>query len=287
MGVQSLAYVTFDIADPAYWQDLYTRVFGMQLLEREDGVIDVRCDEMHHRLSLYPTGKDGLRSVGWQMKDADDLLALVGRLRGMGLEVTEGSPELCAERKVYKLFRFHEPFLGLETELIAGQQSEKFAFVPTRGIAGYKTGPLGLGHVVFHTHDVDGAVAFYREVMGFGISDYMAFADAQAVFLHCNPRHHTLAIMNLCMGRQTGDFNHLMVEAKDFDDIGYAYDIARDAQFPLIMDLGKHSNDHVHSFYIRTAGGYGVEYGYGGRLVGPDWQVNYYDQPMLYGHRWA
>ena len=76
MGVQSLAYVTFDIADPAYWQDLYTRVFGMQLLEREDGVIDVRCDEMHHRLSLYPTGKDALRSVGWQMKDADDLLAL-------------------------------------------------------------------------------------------------------------------------------------------------------------------------------------------------------------------
>ena len=45
MGVQSLAYVTFDIADPAYWQDLYTRGFGMQLLEREDGVIDVRCDE--------------------------------------------------------------------------------------------------------------------------------------------------------------------------------------------------------------------------------------------------
>lgn len=285
MGVNALAYVTFDMADPAYWRDLYTKIFGMQLIERDGGVIDVRCDEMHHRVTLYPTGTDKLRSVGWQLPTAEALGALVEKLRAMGLEVTEGSRALCDERRVHKLFRFHEPFLNLETELIVGQYSDRYAFVPTRGITGYRTGPLGLGHVVFHTHDVEGAVAFYREVMGFGLSDYMGWADAEAVFLHCNERHHTLAIMNLCMGRTSGHFNHVMFEAQEYDDIGYAYDIARDDKHPLIMDLGKHTNDHVHSFYIRTPGDYGVEYGWGGRLIGPDWQVRFYDQPMLYGHR--
>jgi 2,3-dihydroxybiphenyl 1,2-dioxygenase len=285
MGVNALAYVTFDMADPAYWRNLYTRVLGMQLIERADGVIDVRCDEMHHRITLYPTGTDALRTVGWQLPNAEALDDLVARLRARGLDVTEGSAELCAERRVYRLYRFREPFLDVETELVLGQHSDRYAFVATRGIAGYRTGPLGLGHVVFHTHDVEGAVAFYREVMGFGLSDYMGWADAAAVFLHCNPRHHTLAIMNLCMGRKSGHFNHIMFEALDYDDIGYAYDVARDDRHPLIMDLGKHTNDHVHSFYIRTPGDYGVEYGWGGRLVGPDWQVCFYDQPMLYGHR--
>ncbi|WP_232281141.1 VOC family protein, partial [Novosphingobium nitrogenifigens] len=216
---------------------------------------------------------------------ADALEALVERLRALGHDVTEGSAELCAERRVYRLYRFREPFLDVETELVAGQFSDRYPFVPTRGITGYRTGPLGLGHVVFHTHDVRGAVAFYRDVMGFGLTDYMGWADAEAVFLHCNPRHHSLAIMNLCMGRTSGTFNHLMVEAQEYDDIGYAYDVARDKALPMIMDLGKHTNDHVHSFYIRTQGGYGLEYGWGGRLVGPDWQVRFYDQPMLYGHR--
>jgi 2,3-dihydroxybiphenyl 1,2-dioxygenase len=285
MGVNALAYVTFDVADPAYWRSLYTRVFGMQLIDRDDGVIDVRCDGMHHRITLYPTGTDALRTVGWQVRDAETLDDLVATLRAHGHDVTEGSAELCAERRVHRLYRFREPFLDVETELILGQHSDRYAFVPTRGIAGYRTGPLGLGHVVFHTHDLAGAVAFYREVMGFGLSDYMGWADAEAVFLHCNPRHHTLAIMNLCMGRKSGQFNHIMFEATDYDDVGYGYDVARDDRHPLIMDMGKHTNDHTHSFYIRTPGNYGVEYGWGGRLVGADWQVRFYDQPMLYGHR--
>ena len=285
MGVSALAYVTFDMADPAYWQQLYTKVFGMQLIERADGVIDVRCDEMHHRITLYPSGVDKLRSVGWELPNAEALAALVADLRKRGLEVTQGDAALCAERGVQMLYRFHEPFCSLETELIVGQLSPQSAFAPTRGIAGYQTAGMGLGHVVFHTHDVAGAVNFYREVMGFNLSDYMGWDGIEAVFLNCNPRHHSLAIMNLCMGRSSGHFNHLMVEAKDYDDIGYAYDIVRDMGLPLIMDMGKHTNDHMQSFYIRTPGGFGIEYGFGGRRVGADWQVRSYDLPMLYGHR--
>lgn len=285
MAVTALTYVTFDVADLAVWKDLYTSIYGMQLMERTDGAVDIRCEELHHRISLYPTGRDGIRSVGWELPNAQALEALVARLRDTGLQVTAGSPDLCRERKVQMLYRFHEPFLSLETELIVAPLYPQHAFVPTRGISGFKTAGMGLGHVVFHTHDVDGAVAFYRDIMGFGLSDYMAWADIEAIFLHCNPRHHSLAIMNLCNNTRSGQFNHIMIEALSFDDVGYAYDIVRDRDIPLIMEMGKHSNDHMQSFYIRSPGGYGIEYGYGGREIGPDWEIRSYDQPMLFGHR--
>jgi 2,3-dihydroxybiphenyl 1,2-dioxygenase len=284
-GVSALAYVNFDVDDLGRWKGIYTDVFGAELVERLDGGVNVRLDEMGRRIGLYPCGREGVRSVGWELPNAEALTALVGRLKGMGHNVTEGSRELCAERGVEKLFRFHEPYLSVETELIVGQLSKKFPFRASRAIKGYKTEGMGLGHVVFHSHDLEGAVAFYREVMGFGLSDYMAWDDIEAIFLHCNARHHSLAIMNLCMGRQSGAFNHLMLEAQSIDDVGYAYDVVRDQQIPLLMEMGKHTNDHMQSFYILTPGNYGIEYGYGGRLIDESWQVRRYDQPMLYGHR--
>jgi hypothetical protein len=76
-----------------------------------------------------------------------------------------------------------------------------------------------------------------------------------------------------------------MIEALSFDDVGYAYDIVRDLNVPLFMDMGKHSNDHMQSFYIRTPSRFCMEYGFGGRLIDENWEIRSYDQPMLFGHR--
>jgi catechol 2,3-dioxygenase-like lactoylglutathione lyase family enzyme len=62
------------------------------------------------------------------------------------------------------------------------------------GISGYKTGNLGLGHVVYWVKDLAASVKFYQDIMGFSISDYIAWDDNDAVFMHCNSRHHTLAL---------------------------------------------------------------------------------------------
>jgi hypothetical protein len=41
----------------------------------------------------------------------------------------------------------------------------------------------------------------------------------------------------------------------------------------------------MQSFYLETPSGFWIEYGYGGRDIGPDWEIKTYDQPMLWGHR--
>lgn len=287
-AVSGLGYVAFNVRDIDAWVDIATHVFGMEVKPRGNGIHDLRVDDLHHRITLYPADTDGVAAVGWEAGSVEDLDALVAQVRARQIDVVEADKALKDERKVRELYVFTDPNLNVRTELFYGPLSCNLAFKPSRGISGYRTGPgLGLGHVVFHTGDLKGTVDFYMETLGFKISDYIAWDDKDAVFLHCNPRHHTLAIMNTFGPVQPGDFNHLMLEARSFDDVGYAYDIVRDRGVPLFMELGKHTNDHMQSFYIRTPSGFCIEYGYGGRLIGEDWEIRHYDQPMLYGHRFV
>ncbi|MDE2411549.1 MAG: VOC family protein [Sphingomonadales bacterium] len=175
--------------------------------------------------------------------------------------------------------------VGCPTEIFYGPLVSNTPFAPRRGLNGFKTGSLGLGHVAFWVKDQPATVKFYEEVMGFAISDYIAWDDNDAVFLHCNPRHHTLAFMAEAEGRPAGRFQHLMLEASALDDVGYGYDIVRDLGIPVAIEPGKHSNDHMQSFYLRSPSGFWIEYGFGGREIGPDWEIRSYDQPMLWGHR--
>lgn len=284
MGVSSLGYVALNVADLGAWRDLLEQVFGLEPRERV-GAVDYRMDGYHHRFSLYPGTQEGVAALGWEMESIATLDALAETLRSLQVEVTPGSAELCAERKVKRLYSFTCPQIGVASEIYYGPLVSNTAFSPRRGINGYKTGNLGLGHVVFWVKDLAAADAFYRDVMGFNISDYIAWDDNDAIFYHCNKRHHTLALMQEAPGRPAGALNHIMLEATSLDDVGYGYDIVRDRGIPVMIEPGKHSNDHMQSFYLQTPTGFWMEYGFGGLEIGPEWEIKNYDQPMLWGHR--
>lgn len=285
MGVAALGYVALDVTEMSRWRELMTCVFGMQALERPDGAIDLRLDDRHHRLTLYPASANALNAVGWEMAGDAELDELVARLAARGIQVSEGSPELVADRRVRRLVRFLEPNLGLHTELFVDLERARAPLQAGACNSGYLTGALGLGHLVFSASDPAATIAFYQEVMGFEVSDHIVWDDKAATFLHCNPRHHSLAVMNEFGPLKGGDLNHIMFEVKDFDDLGRAFDLVRDRGFPLLFEMGKHTNDHMHSFYVITPSGFAIEYGFGGRLIGEGWEITTYDRPMIYGHR--
>ena len=52
------------------------------------------------------------------------------------------------------------------------------------------------------------------------------------------------------------------------------------------MSLGRHTNDMMTSFYVRTPSGFEIEYGTGGVLVDEEnWEVENYDAMSFWGHR--
>lgn len=286
MGIDSLGYVGFNVSSCDEWRPLLEKVFGLEPRTREgSNGIYYRLDDYHHRVTIYPAAEDSVAMVGWEVGSSERLDALAGELRSRGVTVEPGTDDLCDERKVKQIYVYTCPMIGVRTEIYYGPLVSNTPFNPQRGISGFKTGTLGLGHIAFWVKDLPATLDFYREVMGFDISDYIAWDDNDAVFLHCNPRHHTLALMAEAPGRPGGRFQHLMLEGNSLDDVGYAYDIVRDLGIPVAIEPGKHSNDHMQSFYLRSPSGFWVEYGYGGRMIGADWEVRNYDQPMLWGHR--
>ena len=285
MGVDSLGYLALNVSKPDDWRNMLEQVFGMEPIPRAGtDCIDYRLDSHHHRFTLYSSHEDSIAALGWEVTSEARLDELAQALRDRQVDVTLGSEELRAERRVRKLYTYTCPMVGAKSEIFYGPLVPNTAFAPRRGISGYKTGNQGLGHIAFWVKDQSAAVAFYREVMGFDISDYIAWDVHDGVFMHCNARHHTVAFLKEGVG-PAGAIMHVMLEATSMDDIGYGYDIVRDLGIPVTIEPGKHSNDHMQSFYLQTPSGFWMEYGFGGREIGPDWEIKSYDQPMLWGHR--
>jgi catechol 2,3-dioxygenase-like lactoylglutathione lyase family enzyme len=129
--------------------------------------------------------------------------------------------------------------------------------------------------------DINDAVPFYRDVLGFKLSDYM-LRPFNAYFFHANPRHHSIAFIET--GRNAT--HHLMVELFSLDDVGQCYDLALGEQDRIGVTLGRHINDEVTSFYSNSPSGFMVEYGWGGRVIDVDtWQTEEVTfGPSMWGH---
>jgi 2,3-dihydroxybiphenyl 1,2-dioxygenase len=201
---------------------------------------------------------EGQRYFGWEVADAAVLDALGAHLEKAGVAVTREPQALADQRFVSDLISFADPF-GNRLEAFHGAQIADEPFRPGRSISGFRTGPLGMGHAVLMVTNVDTALAFYRDLLGFRISDFVR-GSLTGYFMHVNPRHHSLALFEAPFN----GMHHLMVELYSFDDVGQGYDIALGDKEKIVATLGRHPNDLVTSFYMHTPSDILVEYGWGG-----------------------
>ena len=91
------------------------------------------------------------------------------------------------------LISFADP-AGNRLEAFHGAHIADTAFKASRDVSGFRTGPQGMGHTLLTFPDVDAALAFYKDLLGFRISDFMV-APLKAYFMHVNARHHSVALV--------------------------------------------------------------------------------------------
>ena len=78
---------------------------------------------------------------------------------------------------------------------------------------------------------------------------------------------------------------HLMVEVENSDDVGLCLDRALRRKVPMSATLGRHVNDLMLSFYMKSPGGFDVEFGCEGRQVDDhDWIARESTAVSLWGH---
>ena len=279
--IDSLAYLGFNSPNAQDWTDFGPNVLGLQLTDPgPDGALRLRMDDAAWRLAIAPGDTDDLAYIGWAVADPDALSAAIEALTAAGVDV-HTDDALAADRSVDGLAWFTDPF-GFRHELVWGQHRAGTAFEPGRPISGFVTGDQGLGHVVLIVPDLDAATAFFVDTLGFRHSDDIDMGFTVR-FMHCNPRHHTLAMTSI--PGMVG-VHHVMIEVADVDDVGRAYDIVQQRGIPLPMSYGRHTNDEMTSFYVRTPSGFEIEYGSGGRVIATTqpWPVGHYDAMSFWGH---
>ncbi len=280
MSIQALGYVGVRAKSLEDWADFGTKFLGMQLVEKSGRSLALRMDDRKQRVVVSEDGGEGVAFFGWEVEDAAALDAFAARIEKAGVEVARGSRALADERRVKDLIVFSDP-LGNRVEVCHGAETTAEPFKPGRAISGFRTGALGMGHAVLHVKSIDEAVPFYRDILGFRLSDYM-LRPFRAYFFHANPRHHSIAFI------ETGKSatHHLMVECFSLDDVGQCYDLALREEGRIGVTLGRHINDEITSFYSNSPSGFMVEYGWGGRSIDPKtWEpVEVTWGPSMWGH---
>ncbi len=287
-SVAQLGYLGIGISDAKAWQGLATSILGLQVVPGEDaGTTYLRMDEYHHRLALQVNGRDDIEFVGWEVPNAETLQQITQQLRAGGVSVTPGPQEEADRRRVGALIKCVDPD-GIPLEIYWGRPINPQRFHPARPMSGFKTGNMGFGHMLMFTRSLDAALHFYCVLLGFRVSDFTTLRTADGLlrlaFLHCNPRHHSLALLEAPAAPKR--LNHVMFECNALDDVGTGRDLCLAQGIPIVIDLGRHMNDHMVSFYLASPSGFAVELGWDGRTIDDaTWQIEHYETvESLWGH---
>lgn len=279
MAVCALAYLGIRSDKLDDWGNFASGLLGMQKIDGGGKSLAFRMDDQAQRLVVSDEEGETLAFLGFEVSDRSDLEAYAARLDAAGVTVHARDRALADRRLVEDMIWFLDP-MGNRVELIYAPMIASDPFVPGRPIQGFNTGPLGMGHAVLHVQDIDVMMPFYRDLLGFHVSDF-GTTPYGLYFFHLNGRHHSFAMV----GSGQRGFHHFMVEYQNLDDVGQGYDIAQSRE-DVAYSLGRHTNDWMTSFYAHTPSGFFVENGWGGRVIDPaTWEPHEtFDGPSFWGH---
>lgn len=287
-SVRQLGYLGLEVSDLPRWEKFAADLLGLQPARRgDDGSLALRLDQYEQRIVLHPGPADDLAYLGFEAANDAELESLGARLVRAGCAVTEGKPEKAAARRVTRLLELADP-TGIPVELYVGAAQAREPFHSSRVASGFVAGEEGLGHAVICAKDALASERFYMELLGMRLSDRVRLAlnpsfTLEIRFLHANARHHSIAFASVPMPKR---LHHFMLEVQSQDDVGRAHDRMLDAGVTLSMDLGKHPNDGMYSFYAKTPSGFDVEFGWGGvKVDDATWAVRTYDHISTWGHK--
>lgn len=287
MSIECLGYIGIAAADLASWSNFGTQVLGMAQQETEDGNLRFRYDDQLWRIEVVPGDGDDIIFAGFEVSGPESLEAARNRLTEAGVKFIEGSTNLKIQRGVLDLIHCQDP-QGMIVEIYYGpSMATELPFVSPAGVSSFVTGEQGMGHIFLQAQNIDELRGFYKNALGFKLTDIIEITPAPGVtadleFYHCNPRHHTIG---MAVAMTPKILHHFMLQGNSMNDVGFAYDRAEDSGTLIKATIGCHTNDQVVSFYVETPSGFDVEFGFGGVTIHEAWRTTRHVKPSSWGHK--
>ncbi|MEU6352735.1 VOC family protein [Streptomyces sp. NPDC047072] len=283
MGVRSLGYLRLESTDLEKWKRFGGEFLGLMPVEGPTpDALHYRMDSYPARIVVAPGAQDRMTALGFEVLDERELAGLVAAVEKAGVKVTAGTEAEAQERRVGGFVRFNDPG-GNPVELFYGPILDHVP-VSTPLVSKFVTGDMGFGHAIVSAEDARGTFDFYVNVLGFIERNTMRSPGGTTWFMGCNPRHHTLGVTPM---PGPGRLLHFMVEGATLDDVGLALDRAGRLEVPMMHSLGKHTNDHMVSFYVWSPENYAVEFGWNGLKVPEPVPVYEITDGAFWGHHFT
>jgi catechol-2,3-dioxygenase len=238
-GIDRLRAVTLAVTDLAHSLEFYTGVWGLVLVEKNNGSAWLRASGLdHHILVLQQADKPGLVSMTWGTPTVDALQALYKRLVEKDVPTEEPPRKLGSQGGGWG-FAFRDP--DGRTHKVVAEREDHCAALPSKEV------PTRLAHVVVNTADAAGMTSFFQDVVGFRVSDQ----TAKMSFLRCSPNHHSIAFSD----DGNVSLNHVAFEMKSWNELMFGVGRMKLAGNSIHWGVGRHGpGDNVFAYFLDPDG---------------------------------
>jgi catechol-2,3-dioxygenase len=246
--VTRLAHVGLQAQSLQNQAEFYNDRWGLERIDEYGREMFFRADGPdHHVLTLHEGGESGLHHVALQVATVAEVDRAHEELLARGLEIVT-PPTLDLEPGIKKALRFRDPD-GFLIELVAGVESVSDPFKHA------EVKPRALNHVVLSVQSQDASEAFYRDTLGFKLTD--RFIGGLS-FWACDANHHSLAFAEARDGNAA--FHHAAFEMRDWEEWMRAVFYAGERGIPRAWGPGRHLFGNNLFSYYKDPEGNTVEY---------------------------
>ena len=236
--------------------------------------------------SLPPAFEPGstLRRLVWGVAGERELAALRERLAARGPVDSEEDGPGCTDpdglRQGFRVTRRRDPGVAATPANAPGRAGR----VDRRSPVYERAEPAEIGHVVLFTPKLAESLAFYRDALGFTVSDW--YPDA-GYFLRCAPEggHHDLFLLTTPDGRR--GLNHVAFTVRDIHEVfGGGLHISR-CGWRTQVGPGRHPISSAYFWYVHNPAGGLAEYYADEDWCTPAWEAQPWTRTPEHFAEWA
>lgn len=235
IGLRSVELGTPDLATSV---DFYTRVWGLQTVaEVGDKVFLAATGDDFHVLELKQSKQSELRKITFRVRSADDLADLFAKAVAFGCTALR-EPGTADAPSGGQRFVIREP-QGSVLEFVHDDHRKPANTVANR--------VERLAHVNINTSDIEALSAFYRDVLGFRLTD----RSKMMAFLCCNSDHHAVVLAEA----PVNGLNHIAFLMPDLESVMRGSGLVVDKGVPIGWGVGRHGpGDNVFAYFVDPLG---------------------------------
>ncbi|MBU6394156.1 MAG: VOC family protein [Sphingomonadales bacterium] len=245
--VTEIRYVGYAVTDLAAERAFYTDNWKLKEVHEADGLVYFAA-EGHDELYVVRLRQDAMQRVDVIALAADthaDVDALFAKVRDYGCQIVFEPKQLDHFGGGYG-FRFFSKD-GLPYEISAG-----VARGTARALAPREAIPERISHIVMHSPRHHEELAFFIDVLGFKLSDWLG--DFMC-FLRCNEAHHRIAFLPgpPCL-------NHVAYDMPNVDEMMRGIARLKRQKIDIRWGPGRHTAGNNTFSYFTTPAGFAIEY---------------------------